>query len=158
MVVITVQAYSKARVLTIKVGNRELFWVKMIDFYKGLGLKHISHLVRKQKQGMYETKYPTEEQKRKYIRTEEELTKQDTDDSKYKYVRSDLMEKIRKSRTGVKQCNDGVNRLEKTKHRKSFRTILGFKEHGIMNVTRKITLDSINNAFEGEIYKLITEF
>ena len=53
MVVITVQAYAKAGVHTIKVGNRELFWVKMIDVQKGLGLKNISHLVRKQIQGMY---------------------------------------------------------------------------------------------------------
>ena len=43
---------------------------------------------------MYEAKYPEEEQKRKYIRTEKELTKQDTDDSKTKYVSNDLMEKI----------------------------------------------------------------
>ena len=66
----------------------------MINVQKELVLKNISHLVRKQIQGMYETKYPTEEQKRKYIRTEEELTKQDTDDSKIKYVQSDLMGKI----------------------------------------------------------------
>ena len=71
MAVITVQAYAKAGVHIIKVGNRELFWVKMIDVQKGLGLKNISHLVRKQIQGMHETKYPTEEQKRKYIRSEE---------------------------------------------------------------------------------------
>ena len=44
----------------------------MIDVQKGLGLKNISHLIRKQIQGMYETKYPTKEQKGKYIRTEEE--------------------------------------------------------------------------------------
>ena len=62
------------------------------------------------------------------------MTKQDTDDSKIKYVHSDLLEKI--SRV-VKQCNDGVNRLEKEKQRESFRNILGFKEHGIMNVTEK---------------------
>ena len=31
MVVITVQVYVEARVHTIKVGNRELFWVKMTD-------------------------------------------------------------------------------------------------------------------------------
>ena len=66
----------------------------MIDVQKGLGLKNISHQVRKQIQGRSETKYPTEEQKRKYVRTEEELTKQDTDDPKIKYVRSDLIEKI----------------------------------------------------------------
>ena len=52
MAVITVQAYAKAGVHIIKVGNRELFWVKMIDVQKGLGLKNISHLVRKQIQGM----------------------------------------------------------------------------------------------------------
>ena len=66
-------------------------------------------------QGMYETKYPKEEQKRKYIRIEEELTKQDTDDSKIKYGHCDLIEKLIKSCRGVKQCNDGVNRLEKEK-------------------------------------------
>ena len=150
MVVITVQAYAKAGVHTIKVGNRELFWVKTIDLQKRLGFKKTSHLVRKQIQGMYETKCPSEEQKRKYIRTEEEFTKQDTDDSKIKYVRSDLMEKIIKTCSGVKQCNDGVNRLEKEKQRENFRTILGFKEHDIMRVTEKATLDSIKNAFAGE--------
>ena len=120
MVVITVQAYAKARVHIIKVGNKELFWVKMIDVQKGLGLKNISHLVRKQIQGIYETKYLEEEQKRKYIRTEEELTKQDTDDSKTKYTRSDLMKKIIKN-CRVKQCNGGVNRLEKEKQRENFK-------------------------------------
>ena len=39
MVVITVQAYAKAGVHTIKVGNTELFWLKMIDVQKVLGLK-----------------------------------------------------------------------------------------------------------------------
>ena len=150
MVAITVQAYAKAGVHTIKVGNRELFWVKIIDVQKGLGLKNISHLVRKQTQDMYETKYPTEEQKRKYIRTEDELTKQDTDDSKIKYVRSDLMEKIIKSCRQVRQCNDGVNKLQKEKQRENFKTTLGFKEHDIMKVTEKTTLDSIKNTFERE--------
>ena len=92
-VVITVEKYANARVHTITVENKKLFWVKMIDVQKGLGLKDTSHLVRKEIQGMYETKNPTEKQKTKYKRTEEELTKQDTDDSKIKYARSDLMEK-----------------------------------------------------------------
>ena len=46
-----------------------------------------------------------------------------------------------KSCRGVKQCNDGVNRLQKEKQRENFRTILGFKEHDIINVTEKTTLD-----------------
>ena len=74
MVVIAAQSYAEARVHTIKVGNRELFWVKMIDVQKSIRVKNISHLVKKQIQGMYETKYPTEEEKRKYTRTTEELT------------------------------------------------------------------------------------
>ena len=35
MVVITVQKYTDAEVHTIVVGDRELFWVKMIDVQKG---------------------------------------------------------------------------------------------------------------------------
>ena len=60
------------------------------------------------------------------------------------------MEKIIKSCRAVDQGNDGVNRLEKEKQRENLRTILGFKEHDIMNVTEKTTLDSIKNAFKGE--------
>ena len=47
MVVITVQKYTDAEVHTQKVGNRELFWVKMIDVQNKLGIKNISDLVRK---------------------------------------------------------------------------------------------------------------
>ena len=61
-----------------------------------------------------------------------------------------LWKKIIKSCRGVKQCNDGVNRLEKEKKIENFRTILGFKEYDIMKVTEKTTLDSTKNAFEGE--------
>ena len=39
MVFITVQAYVETRVHKIKVGNKKLFWVKMIDVQKELGLK-----------------------------------------------------------------------------------------------------------------------
>ena len=34
MVIITVEDYTNARVHTITVGNRELFWVRMILMYK----------------------------------------------------------------------------------------------------------------------------
>ena len=78
------------------------------------------------------------------------MTKQDTDDSKIKYVRSNLMKKVIKTCTGVKQCNDGVKRLEKEKQRENFRTILGFKKHDILKVTEKTILDLIKNAFQGE--------
>ena len=96
MVVITVQNYTDAKVHTITVGNRELFWVKMIDVQKGLGMKNISDLVRKGIQGIYGTKDFTKKQKRKCIRTKQEISKKPTDDSKIKYVRGDLMEKNNK--------------------------------------------------------------
>ena len=97
MVVITVQAYVEARVHTIKVENKKLFGVKMIDVQKGLGLKNMPDLVKKEICSIFETKNSTKEQKKKYIRTESEITKKPADDSKYKYARSDIMEKIIKS-------------------------------------------------------------
>ena len=39
MVVITVKAYANAGVHTIKVGNKKLYWIKMCDVQKILGLK-----------------------------------------------------------------------------------------------------------------------
>ena len=41
MVVITVQNYTNAEVHTINAGNRELFWVKMIDVHNGRDIKNI---------------------------------------------------------------------------------------------------------------------
>ena len=63
----------------------------MIDMQKGLGLKNMPDLVKKEICGTFETKNPTEEQKKKYIRTESEITIKAADDSKFKYARSDLM-------------------------------------------------------------------
>ena len=122
----------------------------MIDVQKGLGFKNMPDLDKIEVCGIFEIASPVKEQKKKYIRTESEITKKPADDSKYKYVCSDLMEKIIKSCRGVKQCNDGVNRLEKEKQREKIKTILGFKEYDIMNVTEKATIYSIKNAFEGE--------
>ena len=109
----------------------------MTDVQKELDLKNMLDLVKKEICGIFETKKHIKEQKKKYIITESEITKKLADDSKYKYARSDLMEKIIKNCRGVKQCNNGVNRLEKEKQRENFRTILGFKEHDIMKVTEK---------------------
>ena len=80
---------------------------------KRLGIKNNHDLARKEVCGIFETKNFTEEQKRKYIRTEREISKILTDNSKFKYVRSDLMEKIIKNCRGVRKCNDGINRRKK---------------------------------------------
>ena len=93
MVVITAEKYANAGVHTITVKNNKLFWVKIIDVQKGLVLKNMSDLVKKEICVIFETKNPTEEQKKKYIRTESEITEKPADNSKYKYARSDLMEK-----------------------------------------------------------------
>ena len=50
MVVITVENYSSAKVHTITVKNKELFWVKMIDVQNGLCVKSISDLLKKEMQ------------------------------------------------------------------------------------------------------------
>ena len=121
MVVITVQNYIDANVHTTTIGSKKLFWVKMIDVKNGLGIKNISDLVRKNIQGIYETKNPTKEQVRKYKRSQKEISKEPTDDFKFKYARCDLKEIIIKNYRGVKNCNDGINRMEKKEQREGFR-------------------------------------
>ena len=61
-----------------------------------------------------------------------------------------LCKKIIKNCRGVKQCNDGINKFKKEEKREDFRLLLGFKEHDIMKVIEKTTLDAIKNIFEGE--------
>ena len=137
MVAIIVEKYANAGVHTVTVKNKKIFGVKMIMVQKGLGLKNMPDLVKKEICGIFDTKNPTKEQKKKYIRTESEITKKPADDSKYKYARSDLIEKIIKHSIGVKKCNDGINRMKKEEQRENFRSLLGFKEHDIMKVTEK---------------------
>ena len=103
MVVITVEKCANAGVHTITVKNKKLFWVKMCDVQKGLGIKNIHDLARNEVCGIFKTKNFTEEQKRKYIRTEQEITKKAADYSKYNYARSDLIEKIIKNCRGSKK-------------------------------------------------------
>ena len=50
----------------------------MIDVQKGLGIQYIFDLVRKDIQGIYETKDFTKKQKRKYIRKGQEISKKPT--------------------------------------------------------------------------------
>ena len=123
MVVITIENCTNAKVHTIKVENRELFWVKENDVQNGLGIENISDLVRKEINGIFKTNNPTKKQVKKYKRSLQEITKYPMDDSKIKYVRSDLMEKIIRTCRGVKNCNDDINREEKEKQRDNFRIL-----------------------------------
>ena len=153
MVVITTEAYRDAKVHTIKVGNRKLFWLKMRDVQ---GLKNIPDLVRKEMQSTFESKNFTEEQKREYIRTEREISKIPTDNAQIKYARSDLMKEIIKNCRVVKKCNDSINRLEKEKQREHFRILLGFysfKENDIYQRKEYSTVLKINKVFPNEIIR-----
>ena len=100
MLDISVENYKNADVCTITVGNRNLFWVRMKDIKKELGIKNISNLVRKEIHGIYDTENPRKEQITKYKGSEKELDKE----SKYsfKYVHSDLMSRIIKNCRGEK--------------------------------------------------------
>ena len=68
MLNISAENYKNAEVNTIRIGNKRLFWVRMNDAQKRLGIKNISHLVRKEIHGIFETENPTHEQIRKYKR------------------------------------------------------------------------------------------
>ena len=119
---------------------------------KKMGLKNMPDLVKKEICGIFETKNPTEEQKKKYIRTESEINKKPSDVSKYKHHsdHSDLMEKIIKNCRGVKKCNDDINRIKIEEQKENFISLLGFKEHDIMKVIETTTLESLRDIFEGE--------
>ena len=75
MVAITIENCTNAKVHTIKVGNRELFWMRMIDIQNGLGFKNICDLVRKEIHGIFNTNNPTKVQVKEYKRSLQEIPK-----------------------------------------------------------------------------------
>ena len=150
-IVITLQNYTDAEVHTITVVNGQLFWVKMIDIEKGLGIQNISDLVRKNIKGIFETKNPTKKQIGKCKCSQKEISKKLTDDSKIKYARNDRMENIIKNCRGVKNCSDGIHKIEKEKQRQNFRALLGFKEHDKMLNKKYSTKLKIKKIFSNEI-------
>ena len=48
MLEISVEKYTNAKVHTITISNRRLFWVKICDVQKKLGVENIYDLLRKQ--------------------------------------------------------------------------------------------------------------
>ena len=61
--------------------------------------------------GLFGTKDFTKEQKRQYIRSKNEISKNlKYELPHYKYARNDIMGKIIKNCRGVKKSNDGINR------------------------------------------------
>ena len=117
MVDISVEKYTDAKVCTITVGNKELFQVRRYDVQKGLGVKNISDLVRKEIHGIFETKNPTKDQIRKCKRREKELD--NNCNSTFVYDRSDLISRI------IKNCRGEKRRPERKTD--DFRCKLGFR-------------------------------
>ena len=54
---ISAETYAAAKVHTIAVGNRRLFWATIRDLQDRLDIKTISDLVRKESDGTFETKF-----------------------------------------------------------------------------------------------------
>ena len=107
MVDINVEKYINAKVCTLRVGNKQLFWVRMHHVLEGMGVKNMSDLVSKEIRGIFKTKNPTKYQIRKYKRREKELDPNST--ATFVYVRSDLMSRI------IKNCRGEKRRDEKKK-------------------------------------------
>ena len=128
----------------------DLTTLSLNDVQRGFGLKNMPDFVKKEICGIFETKNPTEEQKKKHIKSGNDTTKKPADDSKCNYARSDLMEEISKNCRGVQKCNDGINRIKKEEQRENFRSLLGFKEQDTMKVIEKTKLESLRDTFEGE--------
>ena len=95
MVDISVEKYTNAKVCTIRVSNKKIYWVRMYDAQERIGVKNMPDLVRKEIWGIFRTKNPTKDQIRKYKRREKELDHNST--ATFVYVRSDLMSRIIKS-------------------------------------------------------------
>ena len=101
MVDIRVEKYTNAKVCTIKVSSKKIFWVRMYDVQEGIGVKNMSDLVRKEIRGIFRSKNPIKDQIKKYKRREKELDHNST--ATFVYVRSDLMSKIIKKCIGEKK-------------------------------------------------------
>ena len=125
------------------IGNRKLFWVRMKDIKKGLGMKNISDLVRKKIHGIYGTKNPTEEQIRIYKMSEKELDKKS--DSSFKQALGDLMPRI------IKNCR---GERKEVKKKDDFRLRLGFKEHDVIITKEDSIIPKIMKVFPKENIKL----
>ena len=66
----SVEKCTDPKVHIITIGNRSLFWVKMCDVQKRLGVENIYALLRKEIWGIYGTNNRAKEQARRYKRGE----------------------------------------------------------------------------------------
>ena len=101
MVDISLEKYKNAKVCTLRMSNKKLFFVRMYNVQERIGVKNMSDLVRKEIRGIFRSKNPIKDQIKKYKRREKELDHNST--ATFVYVRSDLMSKIIKKCIGEKK-------------------------------------------------------
>ena len=104
--------FSEARVYAMTVGKRKLYWVRVYDIQKRLGIENMSDLVRKTMFCPFESNKPSKEEKRKYKRCGKESF-------------NDLIFKIIMNNRGSKKKGGQEEASE-------FKRKLGFKEHNII--------------------------
>ena len=101
MLGISVENYRNPEVHIITIGNKRLFWVRMYDVQKRLGIKNISDFF--DISGIFDNNNSTKDQIRKLKRSGKIWFSGDV----YTYVSRDLMSKI------IKTCRGGKGRGEK---------------------------------------------
>ena len=95
--VLKVENFVNAGVKTVQIKDVKHIWVKMRDIEKGLALKNLSDIVRKEISGTNCNDC------KKYKRSLQEITRNMYDSMKDKYIRNVMAEKIIKNCRGVKK-------------------------------------------------------
>ena len=139
-----VENFVNAGVKTVQIKDAKHFWVKMRDVEKGLGVKSLPDLVRKEINGTGCNDC------KKYKRSLQELTGSMYDSMKDKYICNDIAEEIIKNCRGVKKTKDGADRGDREKQRQNFRLLLGFKEHDIFLTKEQSVLNKLLETLSRE--------
>ena len=139
--ILTIENFVNVGVKTVRIINKNYFWVKMKDVGDGLGLKNMSDMVIKEINGT------GCDDCKKYKCSLQEITGNMSDSMKIKYIRNDNAEKIIKNSRGVKKTKDNLSRTCKERQRQNFRLLLGFNEHDVFLSKEQSVLNKLIEAF-----------
>ena len=139
--ILTIENFVNAGVKTVRIINKNYFWVKMKDVGDGLGLKNMSDMVIKEINGTSCSDC------KNYKKSLQEITNNMHDNMKDKYIRNDIAEKIIKNCRGVKKPKDNSNKNDKEQQRQNFRLLLGFNEHDVFFSKEQSVLNKLIEVF-----------
>ena len=152
--ILAIENFVNAGVKTVRIINKNYFWVKMKDVEKGLGLKCIRNLVRKEIISILGINKRCDKDFKKYKRSLQEITGNMHDNMKDKYIRNDIAENIIENCRGVKKTKDNLNKSNKEQQRQNFRLLLGFNEQDVFFSKEQSVLNKLLEAFlREEIYQ-----